>query len=324
VTRAKEAALLYDRVIFEVGLLDVTVGEGGGTSFWIPPDQITDDMRERARQPTSIGTPFSLAIGAESERGAPVAPEDMVTMVSSTVTHAYVAEYHTGILDETAPLELDWIEIAATPPAAFPTGDPIGDVIRRRNVADGFDKALLRDRHTFERNLIYQSFNRDSTVASELDAALTVTPLFEPMIAHSGLRIDRPGDEALSILVPNIGKLPWEAVAEFREHPGCAEARAQLREFEQRAADSEPEDAVSYLRGVAQEVSRGYMLALEDRRTNFGTELAEEAIKTGVSLVPGVGPLVEKGATVTQLAREAGRERRSWTSAIFKLATKAR
>jgi hypothetical protein len=84
---------------------------------------------------------------------------------------------------------------------------------------------------------------------------LTVTPLFEPMIAQRGLRLDRPGEEALRILVPNLGRLRWEAVAEFREHPRCQEARARLREFEERAAASEPEDAAAFSRGVAQEVT---------------------------------------------------------------------
>lgn len=317
------AALLYDRVIFEVGLLNVTVGEGGSSSFWLPPNQITDEMRERARKPVEVGTPFSLAFGRQTEQGVPAKPEDMITAVSSTVTHAYMAEYHTGILDETEPLELDWIYVAGTPPGDIPTDDPLGDAIRTANLQDWRDEELLADRHTFERDLIYKSFNRDSLVASALDAAVTVTPLFQPMIARRGVTLDRPGDEALRILVPNIGKLPWEAVAEFREHPGCAEARSHLREFEQRAAEQEPEDAAAYLRAVAQQVSSAYMQALHDSRTRLGVELASEAIKTGVSLVPGVGPLAEKAATLTQLARETGRERRSWTTAVFKLASRS-
>jgi hypothetical protein len=50
---------------------------------------------------------------------------------------------------------------------------------------------------------------------------------------------------------------------------------------------------------------------------------AEEAVKTGVSMIPGVGPVVEKTASVTQLVRDAARERRSWTAPIFKLANRA-
>jgi hypothetical protein len=87
---------------------------------------------------------------------------------------------------------------------------------------------------------------------------------------------------------------------------------------------SEPEDAAEFLRAVAQQVTSAYMHALEDRRTRLGVEVAEEAIKTGVSFIPGVGPLVEKATTLTQLTRQASRERRSWTSAIFTLTERSK
>jgi hypothetical protein len=68
--------VLYDRVIFEVGVLDVTVGEQGGSTFWLPPDHVTDELRERGHKPIQVGTPFSLAFGQQSERGVPARPED--------------------------------------------------------------------------------------------------------------------------------------------------------------------------------------------------------------------------------------------------------
>lgn len=319
VTRAKEAAVLYDRVIFEVGLLDVVVGPGGSTSFWTPPERISDEKRARARIPIELGAPFTLSFGAQPGPGAPAEPDDMVTLVDTNVSLGFVAEYHSGILDETAPLELDWIDVAHTP-SSLPARDPIGESIQRANWRDSSDKELLRDRPHFERDLIFESFNHDSAFASAFGAALTVTPLFEPIIDRRGLRIDHPGDEALRILISNLGRLPWEAVAEFREHPGCQEARTRLREFERRAAEDEPGDALAFLRTIAQDVTRTYMQAFQDQRPKLSEKLAKEAIKTGVSLVPGVGPMVEKVATVTQLAAEVRQERRSWTSAIFKLA----
>jgi hypothetical protein len=44
ITRAKLAALLYDQVIFEAGLLDVTIGETGGSHWWTPPDALTAEQ----------------------------------------------------------------------------------------------------------------------------------------------------------------------------------------------------------------------------------------------------------------------------------------
>ena len=318
VTRAKEAALLYDRVIFEVGMLDVTVGEGGGSSIWIPPSKITDERRALARIPTEEGAPFSVSFGKQEAFGVPARAEDMVPMVATTVTHAYVAEFHTGILDETEPLELDWIEVAETP-VSFPAESEIGKQIKRADLHDWTDRQLLPDHHHFERDLIYKSFNRDAAVAGAIGATMTVSPLFEPMIRQRGMTFDRPGDKALSILIPNVGSLSWEAIAEFREHPGCVEAREMLRLFELKAAELEPEGDTVDLQILASEVADAYAGALEDSRTRLGAELSKEAIKTSVSLVPGIGPIAEKVATTVQVAREWGRQRRSWTSAICKL-----
>ncbi|HEX2103083.1 MAG TPA: hypothetical protein VHF51_05495 [Solirubrobacteraceae bacterium] len=38
VVRAKDAACLYDRVIFESGLLDVTIASNGSMPWWYPKE----------------------------------------------------------------------------------------------------------------------------------------------------------------------------------------------------------------------------------------------------------------------------------------------
>jgi hypothetical protein len=258
VTRAKEAALLYDKVLFEIGLLDVTVGPRGGMSMWHPPESLTAEFRERARQPTKLGAPMTIAIGSEDTPGVPAT--DMHPVVHTAISRAYVAEFHTGILDELLPLSYDWVDTIIVP-NTIPHGDPVGDLIRRQNNVDRSDKELLRHLGTFERDLVYQSFNRDATVAAHLDAAFTTTPLFEPMIARRGVRIDRPGDQALAIAVPNLGSASWVAITEFREHPACRDARNMLRGFEERAIESEPADAVAYMRTIAQQVTDAFAQA---------------------------------------------------------------
>ncbi len=171
----------------------------------------------------------------------------------------------------------------------------------------------------FERDFIYKAFNRDSSIAAELGAAFSLTPLFDEMVERRSVQPVRAGDKALSILVPNVGALPWETVLEFREHPGSQEAREMLRGFEQRAGDSEAAGALEYLRSISQQVAGAYAQALEDQRPRLGDELAKEAVKAGVSFVPAVGPLVEKTATAAQLMRSERRQRRSWTAAIMRL-----
>ena len=59
-----------------------------------------------------------------------------------------------------------------------------------------------------------------------MEAVFNVTGLFAPMIYRRGGTIDYPGGEALDIVVPHLGSLPWEAVMDFRDHQGSCEARA--------------------------------------------------------------------------------------------------
>jgi hypothetical protein len=67
VVRAKEAAILYDRLIFETGVLDVSVGTGGLLPWWFPPAALTPERRANARRVIPLGEEFSMAIGEQAE-----------------------------------------------------------------------------------------------------------------------------------------------------------------------------------------------------------------------------------------------------------------
>jgi hypothetical protein len=49
VTRAKEAAVLFDEVGFETGLYHVGISDDGSFDWWTPPDQITPELLEHTR-----------------------------------------------------------------------------------------------------------------------------------------------------------------------------------------------------------------------------------------------------------------------------------
>lgn len=206
VTRAKEAALLYERLIFETGLLEVTIGETGSSSFWIPSESLTPARLEASRMPVRIGAPFSLSIGVQPGPGQ--APERMTTMISTPVKLAFRAEWQTGILDELATFEPDWVEVIETGGGEVPISDPLGQQIAEQNYRDWTDKPLLADCPTHQRDFTYKAFNRDSSMAAALGAAFSLTPLFDPMVRRRGVVPVASGDQALSILVPNIGACP--------------------------------------------------------------------------------------------------------------------
>jgi hypothetical protein len=319
VVRAKEAAILYDRVIFETGLLDVTITSGGSSYFWHPEATLTPELRERSRQVLEPGAPVTFLMGKQPEQGVPAAEEDMMPMMHGSLSRAYIAEFHTGILDELRTLAPDWVEEVELGGGDIPRSDPVGEHIGQLNFRDGFDKSLMPDVEQWVRDYIIKSFNRDSVLAASQGVAFSLTPLFEPMLERRAIRASSGGADALNFLVPNLAELPWEAIVEYREHPASAEARAILREFDERAASEEAGDAYDYGRSVQQEVTDALFEALAEQRRGWPEELGKEVAKTGVSFIPVVGPIVEKAATLTQMGLDERRAKRHWTAAIMEL-----
>ena len=96
-----------------------------------------------------------------------------------------------------------------------------------------------------------------------------------------------------------------------------AEARAKLREFEERAAQAEPEDAQAFLKQIAREVINGYEAAYRELLPSLPDELQKELARTFISFVPGVGPLIEKGSSLAEIVAEAVANRRNWVAAMM-------
>lgn len=313
--RAKQAAVLYDTVLVELGFLDVSITEHGGTQWWTPPDQITPDQGARARRPPEVGSPMTLAVGTEERPGAP--PTEMITAFSGAIAMAYGAEWHSEVLAPLEALGVDFIEPIVTGGGDISRTIPVGERIARQNFRDWTDRSLMRGVNTFERDFIYKSFNRDFAVSQELGAVLQVSTLFEPMLQRHGWQAT--GATALEIAVPDLAALEWEQVLEFRAHDGADEARESLRDFERVAAEQEPDDAKEFLLVVSQQITDGLLAALAERRTKLPRALAEEVGKTGLSFIPAVGPVVEKSVTAVQLGAAKRAEARSGIAALMKL-----
>ncbi|MBS1675810.1 MAG: hypothetical protein JST08_00345 [Actinobacteria bacterium] len=320
VTKAKEAAVLYDELIFEVGLLDVSITSNGSTSFWNPPESMTPDLLERTRQINAVGSPMILAFGTEREPGAPA--QKMEVVFEGQVSNAYLAEFHTGIMDELAPFEPDWVRTVDIGMKMRPgwMGDPIYDAIGRMNFSDFRDPELIPEVDPFLRSFIYESFNRDAIVATALGASFTATPLFRPMIARGGIEAEAAGAEALAVVVGDMGALPWEAVFAYRDHAGSREARERLREFERLASEAEPRDAYDYIRRVGHEVNRAFAAAIEDLAPSLPEEMAKQLLLNGVALVSVIGAPVAAFAGIASDLSASRASKRSWISAVMSLA----
>ena len=97
IVRAKQAVVLYDEVVFETGLYEVSIAADGFSDWWSPQEWATDERLAESRMVQTPGTPFSLSVGEEGTG-------QIIEIINSPLTIAYASEYHTGILDELTPL----------------------------------------------------------------------------------------------------------------------------------------------------------------------------------------------------------------------------
>ncbi|HEV7775155.1 MAG TPA: hypothetical protein VGO48_17885 [Conexibacter sp.] len=319
-TRAKEAACLYDHLVFEPGLLEVTIASNGCMPWWFPKEHLTPERRAIARRPVPAGAPVSISMGVQRRPGEPAPPEAMHAVSLGEVNVHYVAEFYTGILDELSEFKLDWVREAGggsidrTHPEGLRVAQEIDDLVREERWA----KSPMPRSDSFLQGYVTDSFYRDAVLAKELGAAFNITPLFAPMMARHAVLPDLSGSAAFRYAVPKIGCLPWEAVIEFREHEAAQEARTKLREFERRASE-DARDACEFFEKAGQAVTAALFDALKDQRTSLPEELAKEALLGAVELIPGIGPVAGKSAAVVSAVREHQKARRHWTTALMRL-----
>lgn len=323
VARAKQVAILYDEVVFEPGLYEVSIAEDGSQDGWTPPEALTDEHLARSRRIQTPGTHFSVAVG-------PSGGNQAFEVIGSPLLVAYASEYHTGILDELAIFRPDWIKVATLGSNPLPMRTAPGDLWRAQQRADRSDGSLMPEdrrgpRH-FRREWIIKTFNQDVVASSLIGASFNPTSLFMPMVQRRGSssgRFSSDGSKALELWVPSLSGLPWEAVVEFCEHGGSTEARAMLREFEEKAAREEPEDANVFLWSVQREINEALVSVLEDQRPRWPEKIAEEAAKSTVGLIPVVGQIASPALTAAELGTQWARERRSWTAALMILSRRS-
>jgi hypothetical protein len=315
--RAKEAVVLYDEVVFEAGLFEVQMLEGGSFSNWRPPESLSREDLANSRQLHEVGSEFTLAMGKQPAQGVPAPPEAMHAFLSGPITKSYAAEWHSEAIDELRELNPEWARYTVT--------EDGGEAIRSlREPIAAAERAALEISRELKMDpwigaFAAKALARDATVAADMGAAFSVTSLFEPLVVGLEAEPDPAGGTALGFLIPDVGGLPWEAIAEYREHPGSEDARGKLREFEQRALAAEADDPLEFQAAVFQSITADLFGAIHDLQGNLAKDLAEEAAKTGIAFIPVVGPILGPGASLAQTVGTHMKEQRTWYAALMKL-----
>lgn len=276
------------------------------------------------------------------------------------VEFRYVSEYHTGLLDELARLAADWIrvieidrnpreettvsqcQLAVLDPASendepYATAHLTPDEARRfverlRAIADeqGDANAFLAAAQQIavssdtepQEHMLAEDLAEAIHVATRLDAVPTLSSAFERVASERGVRVGMLGEESLGLVVPNFSVLPWEAIANFRDHQGAIEARGRLREFEVEAAAREPQGSAELVRDTAREVAKELFGAVSDLAPKLSDDIRGPLIGSTVGLVPVVGQYaslaVSMGDAISALRQHRDFEG-SWVAAILEL-----
>jgi hypothetical protein len=165
--------------------------------------------------------------------------------------------------------------------------------------------AELRENDPWLRDYIVKAFDRDAAMAEHLDATFNVSPLFEPMLEARGRPLASPAEgEMLTYLFPDVSKLPWEVVMEFRQHDAVREARTRLREVTVRAQH----DGVA---AADNQLTRDMLFAQKDLAKKHS--VIERLTKMAVSVVPVAGGSLAEGAGA---AADRARSKGDWVAAL--------
>lgn len=300
--RIKQAAVLYDELLFEDGAFEADLTTDGAVQVWHPADTMSEERLAELKHPASHGVEVTLSFAKQPARGEPAPPEESMVFMRGKVLERYIAEYHYSVLGELAEFNTGWAQLAESGgvmPSDF--GPDLGRAIRRARA----DKGLLGDK-PHERAFIIDSFYRDLAVAQYCEAAISLSPLFAPMVERAAIEPNGDGASALTYLFPHVGDLPWEVVMEFRDHAAVREARQQLVQFEVTEA--------KHGRATADNAyTRAFVMAERDLRRKHS--LTEKLARVLVSFLPGSALWSEGVGTLAERHHEA----HSWTVALMKL-----
>jgi hypothetical protein len=321
--RIKETALLAEELVFEFGLLGVTVTEGGMWSFWTPPSQLSENEIVRRREATKKGERVSFAIGPESSPGVPAEPSVMHTMITGSLQQAFVAEYHL-LLRDSGLDRVSWVKWAVPPQEAVQAAKSLA---QRQNSAEligsSYSKLPLISENRFLDNHLKKDLNFDLALGSLMGTPVAIDELRRPMLKHRISEPDPPhrrqrppGILALYALAPNFTALPWPDIIALHEDDAIGAFRAKMVELEYEVADrpeEEWEEAIREL-GLDEAIAK-----VNKRLGNPKNIAADVAIDLAAGSFPGLSQTVTltKGIAKAQKTREE--RRNEWMAVLMAL-----
>jgi hypothetical protein len=318
-SRVKEMALLSEELLFEPGVLDVSVADTGLMSFWHPPGTWDEVHLRQRREGAQKGQPFYLGMARQAGPGQPAeAPTHAV--ISGPLEHGFLAEFEFS-LSEWGLEGLPWARTVWPLEHAQQVANEIVSAERlkpwaNRGSPDLSDNSFLDDR-------LKEDLTRDLAWGSAMGLPVAVDELHGPMLefkasqeeSHVESR-DAPGSAALRVWVPDFSQLPWPDVIALHDHDAIGAFREKMLEAE-RGLVGVPEEA-------RETVLRDFFLTeLADKLSDLMPSPSKVGLEIGGGLlfdaVSSVIPLVGTLASATRAVAEYQREQARWTAVLVAL-----
>ena len=302
----KFASVFYDRVQLEAGSVDIVAGPTAAACMRLSP--YNGGRKARWQTPRERGAaqraPFTIGFGREEVPGVPATHIDTVA-VSDTTIH-WVATFHP--FERELPTGCDWIVYGS-----LQSEDPqqTQDLAKHWAAIDAFNPALMSTIPVkFARNLIIENANLDLAVisAAEQRTSAAFEPLHMDVVARrlagdSGWRMT---GFSVPILLPRVGNLSWEAIADLRRNRHIKRLRSVLQDIEDSSlAEAQSGDVESATRHAFEQYQVHAVGAAKSIARIVGGAAVSMVISTGVgistmALSPAVAISASAGVAATQ------------------------
>jgi hypothetical protein len=319
--RVKQMAMLADELVFEPGMLDVTISDGGSWDSHTPPSQLDEESIRQRRQAVTAGEPVGFFIGVQPGPGQPAPPEAMRQIIGGRLERSFVAEYHL-LAQESGLTDQPWVHFGVPHPEDEVVAKGIRDELERK---DFFQKSKTKlpalSGSTWLDEYLRKGLNIDIGRGGAMQLPVMLDALHAPIlqwraehVANSQRAEPIPGAEALHLWAPNFTKLEWKDIIKLHNHDAIGEFRQTLIEAESTVAGLQEGERELALKDL------GYQAALDSLRSktakwrDFGIDLALGSV---IDLIP-YGGLAYSAVTG---GAKLHKDKTEWTAILLALNT---
>lgn len=309
-SRAKEALLLYDRVVFQDGVYRCFVGPKGRIEQIHPFDKNRDKDQLEEKD-----TSKEFFLQVRPTDASPEAP--FTRLIDSPLERAFRAQFHT-LADEITSggiegVSLEYFELSQLMQ------------LFARNIAEK-DKESIRfpeNVSKFLEEVVVNNLNIDLLLIALLGHVSVMDSLHSTLLSQKvteDVKVeDASGFLSLEVFVPNVSELTWDEIRDVRKEPSLIEFRKRLVVAENVAREMLGNTTTEEISQVINSILIEELL--EEMKKRVST-VSRSAVDVGIELIGSVIPPVGIAKSIIGISDEIKElldQKRSWITTFMKL-----